>query len=82
MLPPMPRSKPCLGIRVRVATPQVSAFNWAAAEALRATDATAVGHLLHMPTHLDIQVGDYSRAITCNERAIEADLAQHAVGAR
>ena len=38
-----------------------SAFDWAAAEALRATDATAVGHLLHMPTHLDIQVGEYER---------------------
>ena len=36
----------------------VAAFDWRAAEALRATDAIDCGHLLHMPTHLDIQVGD------------------------
>ena len=34
----------------------VEAFDWPSAEVVRATDATAAGHLLHMPTHLDIQV--------------------------
>ena len=54
----------------------VEAFDWAAAEALRATDAVDAGHLLHMPTHLDIQVGEYERAIEWNRKAVAADLRQ------
>jgi tetratricopeptide (TPR) repeat protein len=42
------------------------------ADALRdlAPDA---GHLIHMPTHIDVLVGDYHRVIYDNERAIVAD---------
>ena len=54
----------------------VEQFDWVSAENLRATDALDAGHLLHMPTHLDIQVGDYSRAIESNQLAIAADLRQ------
>ncbi|KAG5923324.1 hypothetical protein E4U42_004997 [Claviceps africana] len=31
------------------------------------------GHLNHMPSHLDILVGDYARAVTANDHAITAD---------
>jgi tetratricopeptide (TPR) repeat protein len=31
------------------------------------------GHLVHMPTHLDVLCGDYSRVVSCNARAIAAD---------
>ena len=31
------------------------------------------GHLFHMPTHLDVLVGDYRRAIECNMKATVAD---------
>ncbi len=31
------------------------------------------GHLQHMPTHLDVLCGDYSRVVSSNTRAIEAD---------
>ncbi|MBO8191322.1 tetratricopeptide repeat protein [Streptomyces oryzae] len=31
------------------------------------------GHLQHMPTHLDVLCGDYSRVVSSNARAIEAD---------
>ncbi len=31
------------------------------------------GHLVHMPTHIDVLVGDYERVITQNELAISAD---------
>jgi tetratricopeptide (TPR) repeat protein len=31
------------------------------------------GHLLHMPTHIDVLLGDYERVIAGNERAIAAD---------
>mmetsp|Transcript_3953 Transcript_3953/g.11466 ORF Transcript_3953/g.11466 Transcript_3953/m.11466 type:complete len:436 (-) Transcript_3953:236-1543(-) len=51
-------------------------FHWPSAEALRRTDATDAGHLLHMPSHLDIQVGDYSAAMQANREAISADLRQ------
>ena len=57
----------------------IGAFDWVSAEALRSTDATAMGHLLHMPTHLDIQVGEYARAIASNEAGIAADKALFAV---
>ncbi|MGB3968158.1 MAG: hypothetical protein WBO45_15585 [Planctomycetota bacterium] len=32
------------------------------------------GHLVHMPSHIDMRVGDYAAAVTANERAIAADL--------
>jgi tetratricopeptide (TPR) repeat protein len=44
----------------------------AAADALRPL-APDAGHLVHMPTHIDVLVGDYQRVITDNERAIAAD---------
>ena len=53
-----------------------SAFDWVSANALRGTDATDAGHLLHMPSHLDIQVGAYKRAIAANVAAVAADLRQ------
>jgi tetratricopeptide (TPR) repeat protein len=31
------------------------------------------GHLLHMPSHIDVLVGDYDAANKANQRAIEAD---------
>lgn len=31
------------------------------------------GHLVHMPTHIDVLLGDYERVIADNERAIAAD---------
>jgi tetratricopeptide (TPR) repeat protein len=35
----------------------------------------ASGHLVHMPSHIDIRLGRYREAIAANERAIVADLA-------
>ena len=35
----------------------------------------AAGHLVHMPGHIDIRLGDYNAAIIANQKAIEADLA-------
>ncbi len=43
-----------------------------AAHALRGLVPDA-GHLLHMPTHIDVLLGDYERVIADNERAIAAD---------
>jgi tetratricopeptide (TPR) repeat protein len=43
-----------------------------AANALRGLVPDA-GHLLHMPTHVDVLLGDYQRVISDNERAIVAD---------
>lgn len=33
-----------------------------------------VGHLLHMPSHIYIQVGQYLKSLNCNKKAIEADM--------
>ena len=33
-----------------------------------------VGHLIHMPTHIDVLLGDYAQVIQSNQRAIEADI--------
>ena len=44
----------------------------AAADALRDLVPDA-GHLLHMPTHIDVLCGSYDRVIAGNERAIAAD---------
>lgn len=35
--------------------------------------AEEAGHLAHMPSHLDILVGDYRRAISANAKAVRAD---------
>ncbi|KAF4944424.1 hypothetical protein FGADI_12705 [Fusarium gaditjirri] len=43
-----------------------------AAEHLRRL-ANEAGHLAHMPSHLDILIGDYRRAISANAKAIIAD---------
>ncbi|KAK7415166.1 hypothetical protein QQX98_006110 [Neonectria punicea] len=43
-----------------------------AAENLRRL-AAEVGHLAHMPSHLDILIGDYRRAIAANAEAVRAD---------
>ena len=32
-----------------------------------------LGHQLHMPSHIDVRVGQWERAIASNQRAIEAD---------
>jgi len=32
------------------------------------------GHLLHMPSHIDMRVGQYTQAIGANQRSIAADL--------
>jgi tetratricopeptide (TPR) repeat protein len=32
-----------------------------------------MGHLVHMPSHIDVLVGDYHNVITVNQRAIAAD---------
>ena len=31
------------------------------------------GHLQHMPTHIDVMCGDYSRVVSCNRDAMRAD---------
>ena len=43
-----------------------------AADALRGLVSDG-GHLVHMPTHIDVLLGDYERVIAENERAITAD---------
>jgi tetratricopeptide (TPR) repeat protein len=43
-----------------------------AADALRSLVPDA-GHLIHMPTHIDVLLGDYGRVIADNERAVAAD---------
>ncbi|KAF5025954.1 hypothetical protein F66182_1989 [Fusarium sp. NRRL 66182] len=43
-----------------------------AAERLRRL-ANEAGHLAHMPSHLDILIGDYRRAISANLKAVAAD---------
>jgi tetratricopeptide (TPR) repeat protein len=35
----------------------------------------AAGHLVHMPGHIDIRLGNYEAAIQANRKAIQADLA-------
>jgi tetratricopeptide (TPR) repeat protein len=44
----------------------------AAADALRAR-VPGSGHLVHMPSHIDIRLGRYREAIVANQRAIEVD---------
>lgn len=44
----------------------------AAAEALRVV-VPDQGHLLHMPTHIDMWLGHYKEAVKTNKKAVEAD---------
>jgi tetratricopeptide (TPR) repeat protein len=44
----------------------------AAADMLRSL-APGLGHLLHMPSHIDVRTGRWARAVEANQRAIEAD---------
>ncbi|MCC6679167.1 MAG: hypothetical protein IT436_18735 [Phycisphaerales bacterium] len=44
----------------------------AAADRLR-TMVPAAGHLVHMPAHIDVRVGNWEQASVANERAIAAD---------
>ncbi|TVQ29972.1 MAG: hypothetical protein EA376_14415 [Phycisphaeraceae bacterium] len=46
----------------------------ASADFLR-TAVPASGHLLHMPSHIDVRMGDWSAAAESNRRAIEVDQA-------
>jgi tetratricopeptide (TPR) repeat protein len=50
--------------------PQKAQF---AAERLRQVSPPGLGHLLHMPSHIDIQTGHWDQALAANERAIAAD---------
>ena len=54
----------------------VEDFDWPAANALCDMQANPheIGHLLHMATHLHIQVGDYLSAVSWNMAAYEADM--------
>jgi tetratricopeptide (TPR) repeat protein len=45
-----------------------------AADRLRAR-VPGAGHLVHMPSHIDMRIGHYPEAVAANERAIRADLA-------
>jgi tetratricopeptide (TPR) repeat protein len=46
----------------------------AAADRLR-TLVPAVGHLVHMPSHIDVLLGDYELAVEANRRGVAADNA-------
>lgn len=48
-----------------------------AAERLRAL-APGLGHLVHMPTHIDVRLGRWEKAIASNAKAIAADTAYRA----
>jgi tetratricopeptide (TPR) repeat protein len=50
--------------------PQKAQF---AADRLRKLSPPGLGHLLHMPSHIDIQMGHWDDALAANERAIAAD---------
>lgn len=62
---------PHLYIHLIEASPQPEKAD-AAADVLRNL-APGLGHLVHMPSHIDIRRGRWSQAIEANERAIEAD---------
>lgn len=55
--------------------------NEASAEPARARDAAdrlrdlqpGLGHLVHMPSHIDVRLGEWEKAITANEKAVAAD---------
>jgi tetratricopeptide (TPR) repeat protein len=39
----------------------------------------SLGHLVHMPSHIDARMGQWQRAIHANEKAIQADAAYRAL---
>lgn len=45
-----------------------------AADRLRLLE-PALGHMVHMPSHIDVRTGRWAQAIAANERGIRADLA-------
>lgn len=45
-----------------------------AADVLR-TRIPGAGHLVHMPSHIDIRIGEYNNAVIANQKAILADTA-------
>ena len=52
-------------------------------KALRAADALRrlvpdAGHLVHMPTHIDVLCGDYQNVVLWNQQAVAADLKYYA----
>jgi len=51
-------------------TPEVAQ---AAADRLR-TQRSLIGHMEHMPSHLDVRVGHWREAVESNERAVQSDL--------
>ena len=52
------------------ATPEVAL---PAANRLR-TQRSLIGHMEHMPSHIDVRVGNWLEAVESNERAIQSDL--------
>lgn len=48
------------------------------AEVLRKAGLTAAGHLVHMPSHIAMRMGDYKQAADDNEQAVKADEAVYA----
>jgi tetratricopeptide (TPR) repeat protein len=52
-----------------------------AADRLR-TLAPAIGHLVHMPSHIDVRLGRWQQAVITNERAIAADHAYRRIEPR
>jgi tetratricopeptide (TPR) repeat protein len=39
----------------------------------------ALGHMVHMPSHIDVRTGRWSQAVVANERSIKADAAYRAI---
>lgn len=62
----------------------------ASPEPMKAADAAnrlrhltpGLGHLLHMPSHIDVRMGKWQEAIEANERAIESDAKYRKVAAK
>ena len=54
------------------------AFGSCVAEKLRLLR-PGLGHRVHMPSHIDVRLGQWQRAIEANERAIGADAAYRAL---
>jgi len=46
----------------------------AAADRLRHLQ-SSLGHMVHMPSHIDVRCGNWQKAVEANERAIQADAA-------
>ena len=39
-----------------------------------------IGHMVHMPSHIDVRTGEWEKAVIANEKAIKADIAYRAAG--